>query len=99
MNLPKINHSVGMASRVLAFSSESRRYYQQSKYLKISLFQCPARWTTLQAVVSPGESPLPAEIRLKADVEDGDKFFGVYASQWWQPLEVHVPCYRNEMQA
>ena len=52
---------------------------------------------TLQAVVV-GESPLPAEIQLKVDVEDGDKFFGVYVSQWWQPLEVHVSCYRNEMQ-
>ena len=48
----------------------------------ISLLQCPARWTNLQAVVSPGPNPLPAEVRIKRNPEKGQEFYYVDQSQW-----------------
>ena len=48
-----------------------------------SLFQCPARWTTLQAVVKPGPNPLPAEVRVKRHASDGENFWGIDHDTWW----------------
>ena len=40
--------------------------------LNVNLFwlQCPARWTNLQAVVTPGVNPLPAKVRIKCHRND-----------------------------
>ena len=38
----------------------------------------------MQAVVSEGASPLPAELRLKYDAVHPDQFFGIDPSPWPQ---------------
>ena len=47
-----------------------------------SSLQCPARWTNIQAVVSPGPNPLPAEVRIKRSAAFGDNFYYVDQKQW-----------------
>ena len=41
--------------------------------------QCPLKWTTLQAVVSPGKNPLPAEVQIKRHLTKGDEFYNTFA--------------------
>ena len=54
--------------------------------LNVNLFwlQCPARWTNLQAVVTPGANPLPAEVRIKHHRNDevAKTFFFVDQNSW-----------------
>ena len=54
--------------------------------LNVNLFwlQCPARWTNLQAVVTLGANPLPAEVRIKRhrDDEFAKTFFFVDKNSW-----------------
>ena len=45
--------------------------------------QCPPKWTTLQAVVSPGKNPLPAEVRIKKHPTKGDEFYNVDQWKWY----------------
>ena len=45
--------------------------------------QCPLKWTTLQAVVSPGKTPLPAEVRIKRHPTKGDEFYNVDQLKWY----------------
>ena len=52
------------------------------KYYILILLQCPARWTNVQAVVSPGANPLPAEVRMKRRRENGEEFYFVDQLQW-----------------
>ena len=51
----------------------------------ISTFQGSPHWVTLQAVVSHGKSPLPAEIRVKCDPEGSD-FTHLPERSRWIPL-------------
>ena len=44
---------------------------------------CPPKWTTLQAVVSPGKNPLPAEKRIKRHPTKGNKFYNVNQWKWY----------------
>ena len=41
------------------------------------------RWTTLQAVVSPGPNPLPAEVRVKRSAKHGQEFFHMDQREWF----------------
>ena len=56
--------------------------------LNVNLFwlQCPARWTHLQAVVTPGSNPLPTEVRIKRhrDDEVAKTFFFMDQNSWEQ---------------
>ena len=45
--------------------------------------QCPPKWTTLQAVVSPGKNPLPAEVQIKRHPSKGDEFYNVDQWKWY----------------
>ena len=47
-----------------------------------SSLQCPARWTNIQAVVSPGPNPLPAEVHIKRSAAFGDNFYYKDQKQW-----------------
>lgn len=61
-------------------------------------FQAPARWAVMQAVVSPGVNPLPAEVRLKYHPTDSDSFYGMQQSMWlYEPADLKV--YKNSVQA
>ena len=48
----------------------------------IFLLLCPLKWTNLQAVVSKGANPLPAEVRIKRHKDYGEDFFFVDQSKW-----------------
>ena len=48
----------------------------------IFLLQCPPKWTNLQAVVSRGPNPLPAEVRIKRHQHYGDDFFFLDKAKW-----------------
>ena len=48
----------------------------------IFLLQCPPKWTNLQAVVSRGPNPLPAEVRIKRHPQYGDDFFFLDKAKW-----------------
>ena len=47
----------------------------------LQFLQCPARWTGLQLVISPGPNPLPAVVHLKYSVSgskvEDDEFYGL----------------------
>ena len=49
--------------------------------LFLQFLQCPARWTGLQLVISPGPNPLPAVVHLKYSVSgskvEDDEFYGL----------------------
>ena len=51
--------------------------------LVLSNFQCQPSWTHLQCVVSRGENPLPAEIRIKCSKEDSNEFFYMDPKDWY----------------
>ena len=46
------------------------------------LFQCPARWTTLTCVVSPGQNPLQAEVYIKHNREHLKELFSLDQADW-----------------
>ena len=48
----------------------------------VSFFQCQPSWTHLQCVVSKGEDPLPAEVRIKCCKENPDNFFYIVLKDW-----------------
>ena len=45
-------------------------------------YSAPARWTNIQAVVSPGTNPLPAEVRIKRSATYGKNLYYVDQKQW-----------------
>ena len=45
--------------------------------------QCPPKWTTLQAVISLGQNPLPAKVRIKAHPMKGEEFYNVDQWKWY----------------
>ena len=51
-------------------------------------FQCPPKWTTLQAVVSLGQNPLPAKVRIKAHPTKGQEFYNVDQWKWYTKVMV-----------
>ena len=64
----------------------------------IFLLQCPPKWTNLQAVVSKGANPLPAEVRIKRHKDYGEDFFFVDQSKWeWAKLPFKT--YDDKVQA
>ena len=46
-------------------------------------FQFPVRWSTLQAVVSPGSNPLPAAIHMKTDQKFVNVFYYLNQATWY----------------
>ena len=43
--------------------------------ISLNFLQCPARWTTLQLIITPGKNPLPALASIKYSTDgDGEKF-------------------------
>ena len=49
----------------------------------LSFFQCQPSWTHLQCVVSRGEDPLPAKVRIKCCEENPDDFFYIDPKDWY----------------
>ena len=62
----------------------SLRYYMVNYVLTtvVSFFQCQPSWTHLQCIVSKGEDPLPAEVRIKCCEENPDDFFYIDLKDW-----------------
>ena len=62
----------------------SLRYYMVNYVLTtvFCFFQCQPSWTHLQCIVSKGEDPLPAEVRIKCYEENPDDFFYIDPKDW-----------------
>ena len=52
-------------------------------------FQCPVKWTMLQAVVCPGPNPLTAEVCIKNHKYDGLEFYYMDGTEA-MPQKVYV---------
>ena len=67
--------------------------------ISLNFFQCPARWTTLRLIITPGENPLPALALIKYSTDGNDeKFYALDPPKAWNLLPMNNHIYKDLVQ-
>ena len=67
--------------------------------ISLNFLQCPARWTTLQLIITPGKNPLPALASIKYSTDgDGEKFYALNPPNAWNLLPMNNHIYKDLVQ-